>query len=232
MDDRLRHITHVFLDADDTLWENEIYFRRTEEEFSAYMSRYADKKLIAKTLAEKQEENIPVFGYGSKTYMIGMLDTARTLCPERFGPAMYEDIKEMITRLTTHPFRFIDGAEDTVMALSGRYKLVIATKGEMSEQLRKYHLSGLDRVVTAIEVMERKSPEDYLNMCIKMNIAPENMLMVGNAVRSDIAPVIKIGGWGIYVPHSTTWIHEIMPLPDSPRVLQIQGIRQVMDILL
>ena len=232
MDSRFAHLTHVFLDADDTLWESDIFFRKAEAEYVEYMSPYASADVAADMLRRKQEENIPVFGYGSKTYMLGMLDAAAALCPYSFDQKMYRDIKGIVTELTMHRFEFLEGAKEVVMALSERYKVVIATKGELSEQMRKYRLSGLAKYVTAIEVMERKTSEDYRNMAVKFGLDPSDMLMVGNAVRSDIAPVISIGGWAAYIPYKITWEHEVMPLPDSPRVIQLDSLIRLKEILL
>lgn len=232
MDQRFTGLTHVFLDADDTLWENDVYFRKAEAEFVDYMSTYADASMVATILAEKQEENITIFGYGSKTYMLGMLDAARVLAQSDFDERMYADIKDIIVRLATHPFEWLDGAEETVRALARRYKVVIATKGELCEQMRKFNVSGLGGCVTAIEVMERKSESDYRNLAVKMGIAPENFLMVGNAVRSDIAPVIAMGGWAVHIPFSITWVHEVMDLPQSEKVFSLTHISQLKDLLL
>ena len=232
MDPRFSHLTHIFLDADDTLWENDIYFRKAEEEFAEYMSVYTSDEEARRLLAEKQEDNIPTYGYGSKTYLLGMLDAAAVIAPEQFGPQMYRDIKAIITRLATHRFDWLDAAEQTVRLLARRYKIVIATKGELSEQMRKFRLSGIDSCVTAIEVMEKKSEDDYRNLAVKMGIEPENFLMVGNAVRSDIAPVVAMGGWAVHIPYAVTWVHEIMDMPDSDRVIELTHISQLQDLLL
>ena len=232
MDPRFAHLTHVFLDADDTLWENDIYFRKAEAEFVEYMTEYTDRDTASELLARKQEDNIPIYGYGSKTYLLGMLDAAAAICPDAFGPQMYMDIKDIITRLTTHKFEWLEGAEQTVRLLARRYKVVIATKGELSEQLRKFHQSGLEDCVEAIEVMERKSVSDYRNLATKLGVAPENFFMVGNAVRSDIAPVIALGGWAVHIPYAITWVHEVMDIPDSPRVIELTHISQIQSLLL
>lgn len=234
MDQRFADLTHVFLDADDTLWENDVFFRRAEDEFVQYMVRTADadEALAREMLAAKQEENIPIFGYGSKTYLLGMLDAAQTLAPESFDGRMYYDIKDIITRLTTHDFEWLEGAQQTVRMLATRYKVVIATKGDLGEQNRKFQQSGLADCVTAVEVMEKKSEADYRNLAAKMGVPTDRFLMVGNAVRSDIAPVIAIGGWAIHIPFRITWAHEMMPLPISDRVLTLTHINQLREVLL
>lgn len=232
MDKRFSHLTHVFLDADDTLWENDIYFRIAEDEFAQHMSKFVSDSYARERLAFHQEANIPVYGYGAKTYLLGMMDAAAELCPGEFTPGMYHHIKGIIERLATHRFDFLEEAEQVVKDLAGRYKVVIATKGEMTEQIRKYHLSGLDLHVNAIEVMNTKSESDYRNLAIKMGVEPQNFLMVGNSVRSDIAPVVAMGGWGIHIPYKVTWVHEMMDMPESDHIIELKHISELRDILL
>ncbi len=233
MDSRLKHITHIFLDADDTLWENDSYFRKAEAEFVELMSPYVDEYFAAKTLARHQEENIKVFGYGSKTYLIAMCDAALEICPEEFGAGMYSEIRAIILRLALHRLELMPEVEDTLKALAEKYTLIIATKGESSEQMRKWHICGLQDLVSAIEVMENKSAADYRNLAVKAGIAPENFFMVGNAVRSDVLPVIEMGGWAVYVPHKDfSWQHEFAKMPDSEKVFEIENISQLKDLLL
>lgn len=231
MDTRFSHLTHVFLDADDTLWENDIYFRIAEDEFAQFMSKYVSNEFARERLAFHQEANIPIYGYGSKTYLLGMMDAAAEICPE-FTPDMYRHIKGIIERLVTHRFDFLEEADQVVKDLAGRYKVVIATKGELSEQLRKYRMSGLDRHVNAIEVMETKSESDYLNLAIKMGVEPSDFLMVGNSVRSDIAPVVAMGGWAVHIPYKMTWVHEMMDMPESDHIIELGHISELRDILL
>lgn len=222
----------VFFDADDTLWENESYFREAEHRFALLLSDYAPEKDIVDMLMQKQEENIPVYGYGSKTYLIGMLDAATELCGEDFSSRIYLKTKQIIHDLAYHEFHLIDGIEDVLRALRKKYRLAVATKGDLPEQMNKYRESGLQKYFHHIEVMEKKSEEDYLAMAAKLDIRPQDMVMVGNSVKSDIAPVINIGGVAIHVPHEVTWAHEMMDIPDSERVIEVKNIREIVEILL
>lgn len=223
---------YVFFDADDTLWENESYFREAEHRFALLLSDYAPEKEIVDMLMQKQEENIPVYGYGSKTYLIGMLDAATELYGEDFSSRIYLRTKQIIHDLAYHEFHLIDGIEDVLKALRKKYSLAVATKGDLPEQMNKYRESGLQKYFHHIEVMEKKSEEDYLAMAAKLDIRPQDMVMVGNSVKSDIAPVINIGGVAIHVPHEVTWAHEMMDIPDSERVIEVKNIREIVKILL
>ena len=224
--------THIFFDADDTLWENEQFFRDAEAQFAELLSDYTSPEGVQELLWHKQEENIPLFGYGSKTYMIGMTDAAVELCDGHLPDRIYYGVKKIITDLAFHEFRLLDGVEETLKALHEHYRLIVATKGDLTEQLNKYRLSGLDRYFHHCEVMENKDEKNYLELAAKLDLAPEQILMIGNSVKSDIAPVINIGGTAIHTPHDVIWVHEIMDMPQSDRIIEVQSIREVVPLLL
>jgi len=224
--------THIFFDADDTLWENEQFFRDAEAQFAELLSDYTSPKGVQELLWHKQEENIPLFGYGSKTYMIGMTDAAVELCGGHLPDRIYYGVKKIITDLAFHEFRLLDGVEETLKALQGYYTMIVATKGDLTEQLNKYRLSGLDRYFHHCEVMENKDEKNYLELAAKLDLAPEQILMIGNSVKSDIAPVVNIGGTAIHTPHDVVWVHEIMDMPQSDRIIEVQSIKDVVSLLL
>lgn len=224
--------THIFFDADDTLWENEQFFRDAEAQFAELLKDYTSPEGVQELLWHKQEDNIPLFGYGSKTYMIGMTDAAVELCGGHLPDNIYYGVKKIITDLAFHEFEIIDGVEDTLKALQGHYTMIVATKGDLTEQLNKYRLSGLDRYFHHCEVMENKDERNYMELAAKLDLAPEQILMVGNSVKSDIAPVINIGGTAIHTPHDVVWVHEMMEMPESDRIIEVQSIREVASLLL
>ena len=224
--------THIFFDADDTLWENEQFFRDAEAQFAELLSDYTSPEGVQELLWHKQEENIPLFGYGSKTYMIGMTDAAVELCGGHLPDRIYYGVKKIITDLAFHEFRLLDGVEETLKALQGHYTMIVATKGDLTEQLNKYRLSGLDRYFHHCEVMENKDERNYLELAAKLDLAPEQILMIGNSVKSDIAPVVNIGGTAIHTPHDVVWVHEMMDMPQSDRIIEVQSIREVVSLLL
>lgn len=224
--------THIFFDADDTLWENEQFFRDAEAQFTELLSDYTGPEGVQQMLWHKQEENIPFFGYGSKTYMIGMTDAAMELCGGTLPEKIYLGIKEIIKKLAFHEFQLIDGVEETLKALQDKYTLIVATKGDLTEQLYKYRQSGLDKYFHHCEVMENKDEKNYLELAAKHNLAPEQILMIGNSVKSDIAPVVNIGGIAINTPHEVVWVHEMMDMPESDSIIIVKNIREVLDYLL
>ena len=222
----------IFFDADDTLWENEQYFRNAETKFTELLADYTSPEGVQQMLWEKQEDNIPLFGYGSKTYMIGMTDAALELCGGSLPEHIYYGVKDIITSLAFHELQIIDGVHETLDALSGHYKMIVATKGDVTEQMAKFRKSGLDRYFHHCEVMENKDEKNYLELAAKHDLEPEKLLMIGNSVKSDIAPVVNIGGTAIHTPHEIVWVHEMMDMPESDRIHIVQNVREIVQILL
>ena len=224
--------THIFFDADDTLWENEQFFRDAEAQFAELLSDYTTPDGVQQLLWHKQEENIPLFGYGSKTYMIGMTDAAMDLCGGQLPEKIYYGIKKIITDLAYHEFELIEGVEETLKALQGHYTLIVATKGDLTEQLSKYRLSGLSKYFHHCEVMENKDEKNYMELLKKHDLEPEQLLMIGNSVKSDIAPVVNLGGTAIHTPHEVVWVHEMMDMPENERIIEVSNIKEILKHLL
>jgi putative hydrolase of the HAD superfamily len=230
--DLKKRFTHIFIDADDTLWENEQFFRDAEAQFAELLADYTSPEGVQAMLWRKQEENIPLFGYGSKTYLIGMTDAAMELCGGQLPEKIYLGIKKIITELAFHEFQLIDGVIETLEELQKHYTLIVATKGDLTEQLHKYRQSGLAKYFHHCEVMENKDEKNYLELAAKHNLKPEQILMIGNSVKSDIVPVVNIGGIAFHTPHEVVWVHEMMDMPQSDRIIELSCIKEVLDYLL
>ena len=224
--------THIFFDADDTLWDNEQFFRDAEVEFIELLSEYTTQEGIRELLWHKQEMNIPIFGYGSKTYLLGMTEVALELCGGKIDEKVYNGIKKIIINLAYHEFEVLEGVEETLKALHDKYTLVVATKGDLTEQLCKYRRSGLEKYFHHCEVMENKSEKNYIELAAKHNLQPDQILMIGNSVKSDIAPVINLGGVAIHTPHELVWVHEMMDMPESDRIIEVKNIKEILQYLL
>lgn len=223
---------YIFFDADDTLWENEQYFRAAEAKFIELLADYTTPEGVQDMLWRKQEDNIPLFGYGSKTYMIGMTDAALELCAGTLPEHIYYGIKKIITDLAFHELEIIEGVKETLEALQGRYELIVATKGDLPEQMGKFRSSGLSHYFHHCEVMENKDQKNWLEVAAKHNLRPEEILMIGNSVKSDIAPVVSLGGWAIHTPHEVVWVHEMMDMPENDRIIEVKNIREILSYLL
>ena len=222
----------VFFDADDTLWENEQFFRNAEKQFIDLLSDRTEPEVLQDILCQKQEENIPLFGYGSKTYMIGMTDAALEICGGHLDGHIYYGVKKIITDLAFHELEVIEGVEETLKALQGHYRMIVATKGDLPEQMGKYRISGLAKYFHHCEVMENKDEKNYLELATKNGLEPHQLLMIGNSVKSDIAPVVNIGGMAIHTPHEVVWVHEMMDMPESDRIIEVRSIKEVLQYLL
>ena len=223
---------YIFFDADDTLWENERYFRAAEDKFAALLSDYTSPEGVQQMLWQKQEDDIPLVGHGSKTYMLGMPDAALELCGGTLPENIYYGIKKIITDLAFHELEIIEGVEQTLQALQGQYTLIVATKGDLTEQMGKFRSSGLAKYFHHCEVMENKDEKNYLELIAKHDMKPEEFLMIGNSVKSDIAPAVAVGGWAIHTPHEIVWVHEMMDMPSSDRIIEVSGIRDIPGYLL
>ena len=223
---------YIFFDADDTLWENEQYFRAAEAKFIELLTDYTTPEGVQDMLWRKQEDNIPLFGYGSKTYMIGMTDAALELCGGTLPEHIYYGIKKIITDLAFHELEIIEGVKETLEALQGRYELIVATKGDLPEQMGKFRSSGLSQYFHHCEVMENKDEKNWLEVAAKHNLRPEELLMIGNSVKSDIAPVVSLGGWAIHTPHEVVWVHEMMDMPQNDRIIEVKNITEILDYLI
>ena len=222
----------IFFDADDTLWENERYFRAAEDKFIELLKDYTTPEGVQDMLWRKQEDNIPLFGYGSKTYLIGMTDAAIELCGGTLPENIYWGIKKIITELAFHELEIIDGVKEVLEALQGKYRLIVATKGDLPEQMGKFRSSGLAHYFHHCEVMENKDEKNYLELAAKHDLQPSEILMIGNSVKSDIAPVAAIGGMAIHTPHEVVWVHEMMAMPQSDNIIEVKNIKEILKYLL
>lgn len=200
----------IAFDADDTLWVNEPYFLETERKFCRLMEDYLPHHTVAKELFKTEVDNLGLYGYGIKGYILSMIETAIRISDKKMSVLLVERIMEYGKEMLSKPIELIDEVEDTLKALHGKYKLVVATKGDLKDQHRKLHDSGLGHYFHHIEVMSDKQQIDYIKMINRLDIKPNELLMVGNSLRSDVIPVLEIGGHACHIPFHTTWAHEMV----------------------
>lgn len=204
----IKNIRVIAFDADDTLFINEPYFDEAEEKFCALMSDYLSKQSLAQALFQTQINNLPLYGYGIKGYILSMVETAYQVSNHTVSTKVMDKIIEIGKELLTKPVVLLDGIEETLQKLHGNYKLVVATKGDLKDQHRKLHLSGLGSFFHHIEVMVEKEVLDYEKLLNRLEVQPEEFLMIGNSLKSDVLPVLNIGATAVHVPFHTTWAHE------------------------
>lgn len=198
----------IAFDADDTLFVNETYFLETEEKFCDLMQDFLSKEEISEELYKTQIANLPIYGYGIKGYILSMIETAMKISNNYVSTQAITKIIQYSKEMFDKPIVLLNGVEETLQALHGKYKLVVATKGDLLDQRRKLHRSGLGHYFHHIEVMTDKKEIDYLDLLKRLEIKPEEFMMVGNSLKSDVLPVLKIGGQAVHIPFHTTWKHE------------------------
>ncbi len=198
----------IAFDADDTLFINETYFLETEEKFCALMSDYLSHQGLSQELFKVEIANLKLYGYGIKGYILSMIEAAMTISNNTIPIEVIEKIIQYGKELLEKPIELLEGVEETLEALYGKYKLVVATKGDLLDQRRKLHNSGLGKYFHHIEVMSDKKEQDYDDLLKRLDVQPHEFLMVGNSLKSDVLPVLELGGYAIHIPFHTTWAHE------------------------
>lgn len=222
----------IAFDADDTLFINEPYFEETEKKFLGIMEDYLSHQSLSQELFKTQISNLPLYGYGIKGYVLSMIETAINVSEGTAGMKHIQKIIEIGKELVQKPIELLDGVEDTLKALHGKYKLVVATKGDLKDQHRKLHDSGLGHYFHHIEVMSDKSETDYRKLLKRLEIEPEEFFMIGNSLKSDVLPVLKIGGHACHVPFHTTWAHEMIDHEvKHPNFKEIKKITEILPLL-
>ncbi|MEO8252917.1 MAG: HAD family hydrolase [Flavobacterium sp.] len=198
----------IAFDADDTLFINETYFLETEMKFCELMSDYLSHKSISQELFRIEIKNLTIYGYGIKAYILSMIEAAMTISNNTIPVEVVAKIIDYGKELLEKPIVLLDGVAETLDSLYGKYKLVVATKGDLLDQRRKLHNSGLGKYFHHIEVMSDKQEQDYLDLIKRLEIEPSEFFMIGNSLKSDVLPVLAIGGHAAHVPFHTTWAHE------------------------
>ncbi len=206
-----KKIKVVAFDADDTLWENENFFRDAEKEFYHLMHSYANKEKLEKLLFSIETGHLELYGYGIKSFVLSMIETALTISNNKISADKIEQIINIGKKMHKHPVKLLTGVVSALELLEDQhYQIIVATKGDLLDQERKLNESGLLHFFHHIEVMTDKKESNYTKLFKKLNIKPHEFLMIGNSLKSDILPVLKLGGEAIHIPYHTTWEHEVL----------------------
>lgn len=198
----------VGFDADDTLWINEPHYRNVESEFCRIMQPYLTEPEASKELFKIEMQNLELYGYGAKGFMLSMIETAIRTTQGKISALEINQIIDAGKRLLTIPIALLEGVEPTLQQLQQKYKLILATKGDLLDQEQKLQRSGLARFFHHIEIMSEKHEDNYRKLLSHLDIEPWEFLMVGNSIRSDILPVLNIGAHAIHIPFDVMWQHE------------------------
>jgi putative hydrolase of the HAD superfamily len=228
----MNHVQVIAFDADDTLWVNEPNYQDTEKKFCDLLSDYLPHEAVSKALLHTEIKNVPHYGYGVKSFMLSMIETTIQIADKQLGLEAVEKILTLGKEMLEKPIELIDGVQEVLQKLNGDYKLVMATKGDLLDQEKKLIRSGLEKYFHHIEIVSEKKEPNYEKLIRHLDISPAQFLMIGNSIRSDILPVLNLGGNAFHVPYHTTWAYEEVQQPiDHPNFKQLVNIRQVLDHL-
>jgi len=229
----MQKIRVIGFDADDTLWVNEPYFRQTERKFCELLRNGMSLDEVTKELFEVEIGNIPLYGYGTKAFTLSMIETSLKITNGNVSSEKISAILELGKEQINKPIELLDGVVEVLKKLQGKYRLIVATKGDLLDQERKLKKSGLLKYFHHIEVMSDKTEADYEKLIKHLDIKPEEFLMVGNSLKSDILPVLNVGGNAVHVPFHTTWEHEMVSEKEIENINfhKIENIRELLNLI-
>ena len=227
-----RQLTTIGFDADDTLWQNEHFFRLTEARFAALLADHAAPEVISGHLLKVERRNLQFYGYGIKGFTLSMVETAITLTGGRVPATVIAEILSAGREMLTHPVETMPHARETLELLSGTYRLVLITKGDLFDQERKLAQSGLGDLFDAVEIVSEKSAATYQAVFKRHGDGAAHSMMVGNSLKSDIVPAIEAGSWAAYIPHPLTWALEHSEIPiAAPRFRQLEHLGYLKSLI-
>lgn len=221
-------ITTVGLDADDTLWHNETIFRLTHDRFVALLAEHADRPTLEARLAETEQRNLRLYGYGVKGFTLSMIETAMELTGGNAPASVVREILAAGREMLAHPVETLPGVDEALAALSESWRLVLITKGDLLDQERKLAASGLGDLFAAVEIVSEKDRQTYDRVFARHGTGAGEAVMVGNSMKSDVLPALEAGAWAVHIPYSITWAHEVAEAPGShPRYGALNNIREL-----
>lgn len=204
----MKDLKVIAFDADDTLWHNEAYFQEAEQKFWALLEDFLPQHTVSRELLKTEMQNIELYGYGIKAFTLSMIKTAIRVSNGAISTPVIEEIIGYGKDLLSKPVELIDDGEEVLEALKDKYRLVVSTKGDLLDQQNKLEKSGLERYFHHIEIVSEKNEKEFSKLIRHLDIQPNEFAMIGNSLKSDILPVLSIGGYGFHVPYYITWSHE------------------------
>lgn len=225
-------LTTIGFDADDTLWQNETFFRLTQDRFAALLADHSDADHLGARLLEAERRNLGHYGFGIKGFVLSMIETAIEVTDGRVPAPIIAEIMAHGREMLRHPIDLLPHARESVQALSGRYRLVLITKGDLLDQERKLAQSGLGDLFDAVEIVSDKTAPVYRRIFARHGDGPARAMMIGNSLKSDVIPAIEAGGWGVYIPHDLTWeLESAEPPTGAARFRQLPDLEHLPDLV-
>lgn len=224
----MKPIRLICLDADDTLWGHESYFRVSTQRFVELLAPFADASFSEERLTAIEARNLGLYGYGVKGFTLSMLETALEIAGDRLTAATTGAILALGRDLMRHPIHLLDGVAEALGPLAERGKLVLVTKGDLFHQESKLAASGIGDRFSGVEIVSEKSAETYRRIFGRYGASPDEAVMVGNSMRSDILPALEAGAYAVHVPHEFVWAHERAEAPKAqPRFAQLAALAEL-----
>ena len=222
----------IAFDADDTLWVNEPFYRETEKKFFGLLQDFGSPEFLNKELFKTEMQNLSLYGYGAKGLTLSMTETALRVSNNKITAQTIAAIVNLGKELIQKPLILLEGVKEVLNILHQKDTLlIVVTKGDLLDQERKLANSGLNRYFHHVEIVSDKKEENYQKLLEKLEVAPEDFLMIGNSRKSDIIPVVNIGAYAIFVPYHTSWQHEEADKIESTHCLEVAHIKEVLDII-
>ncbi|MGL5318406.1 MAG: HAD family hydrolase [Bacteroidales bacterium] len=206
----MKDIKVIAFDADDTLWENETFFREAEHQLCVLLAEYGEEKAIVDLLLDHEVKNIPLYGFGVKNFILSAIETAMEASDYQVPNTIVKQIMELGNDILRKPVVLLEDVKEVLPGFARDYKLVLATKGDLLDQQRKLQRSGLTGFFDFVEVMSDKKADNYEALLKRLDVKASEFLMVGNSLKSDILPVLELGGKAVHIPFHTTWAHELV----------------------
>jgi len=229
----MKHIRVIGLDADDTLWHNETIFEKVHERYRALLSEYHDAATVDQTLLATEMRNLELYGYGVKGFTLSAIETAIELTRGKISAEEIRTLIELGRDMLNHPVDLLEGVAETIARLATSHVLLLITKGDLRDQQRKLTKSGLAPHFSGVEIVSEKDSATYAEILRRRNVAPAEFLMAGNSLKSDILPVLEIGGAALHVPYELSWmLDRTDQIPAAPgRFFQLGSLRELPALL-
>ncbi len=222
----------IGFDADDTLWVNEPFYQEVEKQFCLIMKPYKTEEETSKEFFKTEMRNLELYGYGAKGFILSMIETALIETEGKISSSEINQIIETGKSLLNMPIQLLDGVENVLQKLQGKYKLILVTKGDLLDQEQKLKRSGLIGYFHHIEIMSDKQEVNYQKLLAHLEIEPHEFLMVGNSVKSDILPVLNVGAKAIHIPYEVMWQHEKHHKSDETNAFKtLSEISEILDFV-
>ncbi|CAN7340762.1 HAD family hydrolase [Phyllobacterium sp. LjRoot231] len=225
-------ITTIGFDADDTLWQNEQFFRISEKHFADLLASHADTTDLSNRLLAVEKRNLDLYGFGIKGFTLSLVETAIEVTEGQVPSSVIAEILAVGREMLRHPVETLPHVQETLEELTTHYRLVLITKGDLFDQERKLAQSGLGDFFHAVEIVSNKDNATYERIFKRHGDGPTRSMMIGNSLKSDVVPAIEAGSWGVFVPHELTWALEHVEAPlAAPRFRQIEHLGELLPLL-